>query len=157
MKTENWVRNQSLECKPCGIQYACVNSLRPHANNHMKCCVQRLGGSSGTIQKIQPKTCEKVEPLIQSELVKNKKLSQGGNLLQAKYKTNTDNHNQNKVHPWFSTYYAALCCVLVWVCLFLLLNHSLAPQIGHCHNFANIVRSVGIGQFCPLSLPLRLR
>ena len=51
-------------------------SLRHHENNSITCLVQRLDGIIETIKDSIPEAYEKVEPLINNEIVKLKKLGQ---------------------------------------------------------------------------------
>jgi hypothetical protein len=65
---------QVVSCPNCLREFVCLRSLRHHNDKNIHCLVSRLENLWGTVRDKFPEEVEKVEPLLQDELNRIRKL-----------------------------------------------------------------------------------
>jgi hypothetical protein len=71
---------EAVSCPNCLKEFACVRSLRHHQDRNMHCLVSRLDNILGLVKDEYPEEMLKVEPLLQDELNRIRKLSKDKNI-----------------------------------------------------------------------------
>ena len=71
---------QVVYCPNCLGKFACIRSLRHHQDRNMHCLVSRLDNILGLVKNEYPDEMMKVEPLLQNELVRIRKLKRDKNM-----------------------------------------------------------------------------
>ena len=65
---------QVVSCPNCLREFVCLRSLRHHNDKNIHCLVSRLENLWGTVRDKYPEEVEKVEPMLQEELNRIRKL-----------------------------------------------------------------------------------
>ena len=65
---------QVVSCPNCLREFVCLRSLRHHSDRNIHCLVSRLENLWGTVRDKYPEEVEKVEPMLQEELNRIRKL-----------------------------------------------------------------------------------
>ena len=65
---------QVVSCPNCLREFVCLRSLRHHSDRNIHCLVSRLENLWGTVRDKFPEEVGKVEPLLQEELNRIRKL-----------------------------------------------------------------------------------
>jgi len=65
---------QVVSCPNCLREFVCLRSLRHHSDKNIHCLVSRLENLWGTVRDKYPEEVGKVEPLLQEELNRTRKL-----------------------------------------------------------------------------------